>query len=84
MRPKGYKSDEILDCRLAGYVINPSIGSYIDETQAAKDIREAILPGIMKKQSKSLSAQVVTRREPLSRRDRKSRQLNDIHQVVFF
>jgi hypothetical protein len=47
-----------------GYIIYPSIGSHIDETQAVENVREEILPGIMKKQSKSLSAKVVTRREP--------------------
>jgi len=40
-------------------------------------------PGIMKNQSKSLSALVVTRREPQSRRGRLSKQLDAIHQVVF-
>ena len=47
-----------------GYIIHPSIGSHIDETQAVEHVREEMLPGIMKKQSKSLSALVVTRREP--------------------
>ena len=43
-----------------GYIIYPSI----DETQIVENVREEMLPDIMKKQSKSLSAQVVTRREP--------------------
>ena len=46
------------------YFINPSIGSHGDETQRAEHVREAMLPDIMKKQPKSLGAQVVTRREP--------------------
>ena len=42
---------------------NPSIARDIDKTPG-ENIREAMLPDIMKKQSKSLTAQVITRREP--------------------
>ena len=42
-----------------------------------------MLSDIMKKQSKSLTAKVVTRRCFESRRDRLSRQLDDFLQVVF-
>ena len=63
-RLSGYETYEMPDCQFSGYVINPSIGSYVDKIQAAENAREAMLPGKMKKQSKSLRAQVVTRREP--------------------
>ena len=61
---------------------NPVIARDIDKTPG-KNIREVMLSDIMKKQSKSLTAKVVTRRCFESRRDRKSRQLDDFLQVVF-
>ena len=48
---------------------NPGIARDIDKTPG-KNIREAMPPDIMKKQSKSLTAKLVTRRCFESRRDR--------------
>ena len=50
---------------------NPGIARDIDKTPV-EITKEAMLPDIMKKQSKSLTAKVVTRRGFESRRDRRA------------
>jgi hypothetical protein len=62
---------------------NPGIARDIDKTPV-EITKEAMLPDIMKKQSKSLTAKVVTRRCFESRRDRQDGQLDCIQIKLFF
>ena len=61
---------------------NPGIARDIDKTPV-EITKEAMLPDIMKKHSKSLTAKVVTRRGFEPRRDRLEDNLMNSHQVVF-